>query len=82
MGDAVLSAFEQCYRVWQEKGFAPFMDEYKSCSYLMGKRVRMQLLNGDPIVEGAVVGVDDSACLLVDDGTKVCAVNSGEAHIL
>ena len=82
VGDAVLSAFEQCYRVWQEKGFAPFMDEYKSCSYLMGKRVRMQLLNGDPIVEGAVVGVDDSACLLVDDGAKVCAVNSGEAHIL
>lgn len=82
VGDAILSAFGQCYPVWQANGFAPFMDEYKSCSYLEGKRVRMQLLNGSVIVEGTVVGVDDSACLLVDDGSQIRTVNSGEAHLL
>ena len=82
VGDAILSAFEQCYPVWKEKGFDPFMDEYKSCSYLQGKHVRMQLLNGTAIVEGVVVGVDENALLLVDDGTKVVPVNSGEAHVL
>ena len=82
IGDAVLSAFAQCYPVWQERGFEPFLKEYQSCSYLQGKRVRMQLLNGDVIVEGTVVGVDDSACLLVDDGTRIVPVNSGEAHVL
>lgn len=82
VGDAILSAFKQCYPVWQANGFDPFMDEYKSCSYLQGKRVRMQLLNGDTIVEGVVVGIDDSAQLLVDDGTGPKPVNSGEAHIL
>lgn len=82
VGDAVLSAFEQCYPVWQSNGFDPFMKEYKACSYLDGKKVRMQLLNGDTIVEGTVVGVDESAQLLVDDGSRVTPVNSGEAHIL
>lgn len=82
VGDAILSAFGQCYPVWQERGFDPFMDEYKECSYLQDKRVRMQLLSGAVIAEGTVVGVDDSALLLVDDGTKVITVNSGEAHLL
>ena len=82
VGDAILSAFHQCYPVWQENGFDPFLKQYQSCSYLTGKHVRMQLLNGDVIVEGKVVGVDDSACLLVDDGTGIKQVNSGEAHIL
>ncbi|HAM16186.1 MAG TPA: biotin--[acetyl-CoA-carboxylase] ligase [Eggerthellaceae bacterium] len=83
VGDAILSSFAQCYPVWLENGFDPFVKEYESCSYLQGKRVRMQLLNGDVIVEGTVVGIDRAtACLLVDDGTQVRPVNSGEAHIL
>ena len=82
LGDAVLSAFAQCYPVWEERGFDPFMKEYLSCNYLMGRNVRMQLLNGDVIVEGLVVGIDKSARLLVDDGTQIVPVNSGEAHVL
>ena len=83
VGDAILSAFAQCYPVWQANGFEPFLKEYESCSYLQGKRVRMQLLNGSVIVEGTVVGIDEkTACLKVDDGTQVQLVNSGEAHIL
>lgn len=83
VGNAVLSSFAQCYPVWQSNGFTPFLKEYESCSYLQGKNVRMQLLNGNVIVEGKVVGIDEAtACLKVDDGTKVQLVNSGEAHIL
>ena len=82
VGDAVISAFGQCYPVWLERGFDPFIDEYKSCSYLQGKHVRMQLLNGTVIVEGTVVGIDDTAQLLVDDGENLVAVNSGEARVV
>ena len=82
VGDAILSSFEQCYPVWQERGFDPFMDEYRSCSYLQGKHVRMALLNGTTIAEGEVVGIDENAFLLVDDGATVHSVNSGEAHVL
>ena len=83
IGDGVLSAFGQCYPVWQEKGFEPFYEQYQSCSYLQGKRVRMQMLNGNVIAEGRVVGIDEkTACLKVDDGTGVRLVNSGEAHLL
>ena len=83
VGDAILSAFDQCYPVWQSNGFEPFLKEYESCSYLQGKEVRMQLLNGDVIVEGTVIGIDEkTACLKVDDGVKVVLVNSGEAHII
>ena len=83
VGDAVLSSFWQCYPVWQANGFDPFLKEYEQCSYLQGKRVRMQLLSGDVIVEGTVVGVEPKTlCLLVNDGTQVVQVNSGEAHLL
>ena len=83
VGDAILSAFEQCYSVWQANGFDPFMREYQSCNYLQGKLVRMQTLNGEVITEGTVVGVDDkTACLMVDDGVRVQVVNSGEAILL
>ena len=82
VGDAIISAFAQCYPVWLSNGFAPFKREFVSCSYLMGKKVSMQLLNGDVIVEGLACGVDDNGCLLVDDGTTVHAVNSGEAHVI
>lgn len=83
VGDAILSAFAQCYPVWQSNGFDPFFKEYISCSYLQGKRVRMQLLSGNVIAEGTVIGIDkNTACLLVDDGTEVHKVNSGEAHLL
>lgn len=83
VGNAVLSAFGQCYPVWQANGFEPFIKEYESCSYLQGKHVRMQLLNGDVIVEGIVLGIDEkTACLKIDDGTQVRLVNSGEAHII
>ena len=34
------------------------------------------------IAEGLACGIDDSGCLLVDEGTTVTAVNSGEAHVL
>ena len=83
IGDAVLSAFGQCYPVWKANGFDPFLKEYESCSYLQGKHVRMQLLNGNVIAEGTVVGIDEkTACLKVDDGTQIRLVNSGEAHLL
>ena len=82
VGNAVLSSFMQCYPVWQERGIEPFLKEYQSCNYLLGRRVSMQLLNGNVIVEGAVIGIDFDGCLLVDDGVQVHRVNSGEAHIL
>ena len=79
----MLSAFAQCYPVWLSNGFTPFLREYQECSYLQGKRVRMQLLNGNVIVEGTVVGVDENtANLKVDDGTRIMLVNSGEAHLI
>jgi len=82
VGDSVLSAFAQCYPVWLENGFDPFMREYLSSGYLIGKRVRMQLINGNVIVEGDVVGMDMGGCLLVDNGAQIVRVNSGEAHVL
>jgi BirA family biotin operon repressor/biotin-[acetyl-CoA-carboxylase] ligase len=82
VGDAILSAFAQCYPVWLSNGFAPFKKEFVSCNYLLGKHVRMQLLNGDIIAEGMAAGIGDDGCLLVDDGTRLVAVNSGEAHVL
>ena len=60
VGNAILSAFDQCYPVWQEKGFEPFLKEYESCSYLQGKIVRMQLLSGDVIVEEFCPGTEIS----------------------
>ena len=83
VGDAILSAFDQCYTVWLSNGFEPFLKEYQNCSYLQGKHVRMQLLDGRPITEGTVVGIDETTGYLkINDGSQICLVNSGEAHVL
>ena len=82
VGDAILSAFDQCYTVWLSNGFEPFLKEYQSCSYLDGKSVRMQLLDGRPIAEGTVVGVDKTGYLMINDGEQIRLINSGEAHLL
>ena len=77
VGDAVLSAFEERYALWQREGFAVFASEFNNASSLNGQAVDVVDMGGALLASGTVDGVDDQGRLVVDG----IPVSSGEAHI-
>lgn len=80
--NAFLERFSEMYEAWCTEGFSIFLDEYRSCSFLMGKCVSITDLNGHKMAEGEVAGVTPLGHLLIcgKDGESHEIV-SGEAHI-
>ncbi len=80
---AVLEAFSELYPAWTAHGFAPLLPEYAAHAALDGLRVSVENIDGSPVAEGVVRGVDEQGRLLVEPplGGDLVAVSSGEAHI-
>lgn len=76
-----LAYFSAPYALWQEKGFAPFVDAYTKFSYLTGKMVHIVNQNGTEHARGRVTGVHPSGCLLVNACSNARLISSGEVHI-
>lgn len=76
-----LAYFSAPYALWQEKGFAPFVDAYTKFSYLTGKMVHIVNQNGTEHARGRVAGVHPSGCLLVNTSSNARLISSGEVHI-
>lgn len=76
-----LAYFSAPYALWQEKGFAPFVDAYTKFSYLTGKMVHIVNQNGAEHARGRVAGVHPSGCLLVNTSSNARLISSGEVHI-
>ena len=76
-----LAYFSAPYALWQEKGFAPFVDAYTIFSYLTGKMVHIVNQNGTEHARGRVAGVHPSGCLLVNTSSNARLISSGEVHI-
>ncbi len=81
---AVLISFSEAYEMWLDLGFAPFLPEYEACAYLTGHQVSVEDVEGAPVIEGIVQGVDEQGRLLVtnSDTGKSSALVSGEVHLL
>ncbi len=80
--EAVLASFSDAYEAWRNRGFAVLLPEYESCAYLTGRHVSVENLDGSPIAEGLVQGVDEQGRLLVQSAEgMIVALSSGEAHI-
>lgn len=56
-----------------------FLEEYRRRSVLIGKDIN--IIKGDDIRPAKVLGIDDSACLMVRDDNGVHALDSGEISI-
>lgn len=81
VGDAVLDELARRYQTWCTSGFASFLEEYRACQSLEGKRVKIAALDDTTMAVGTVVGIDERGCLLLDTEQGVVAISSGEAHL-
>ncbi len=81
---AVLDEFSTLYAAWRDRGFSHLLAEYEACSYLVGRQVRVENLDGSLVAQGIVCGTDEHAHLLVlpAEGATPVAVSSGEVHIV
>lgn len=82
VADAILVQFAPVYDQWCREGLSPFVDELNRCESLMGSRVCMVDISGEPLAQGVAERVDEYGRLVLrcDDGSEK-AVASGEAHI-
>jgi BirA family biotin operon repressor/biotin-[acetyl-CoA-carboxylase] ligase len=79
---ALLVQFQVHYLAWCQSGFAPFREEYEVSLFNKGGRVSMETVDGRPLQEGLLLGVDDEGRLLVlGDDAVLRPVSSGEVHI-
>lgn len=76
-----LAYFSTPYALWQQQGFAPFVDAYSKYAYLTGKMVHIVNQNGREQIRGRVAGVHPSGCLLVNTCSNIRLISSGEVHI-
>jgi len=66
--------------VFAEKGFAPFMQQWKKMDGLNGQMVDIAV--GNRSLHGIVSGIDQSGALLLDTGTEMLSLRSGEVSIM
>lgn len=58
----ILSQWDKNYELYQEKGFSPFLKEYKNLSFLIGKRIKV--IMGNQEIEGKVKDVNEEGLVL------------------
>jgi len=64
---------------FSEQGFAPFMDAWQQWDTLHGQNITVH--KGDDAITGEVVGVDVQGGLLLDTGSTVLKLHSGEVSL-
>ncbi len=79
--ELMLHEVEQRYLVWRSEGFAAFYDEYSRRFAYRGKRATLSSVDGATCLEGVIEGVDSQGRILVNDGSALVPMASGEVHI-
>ena len=79
---AMLAAMEKRYRIWCDRGFSAFIDEYGMRFAYRNKRATLALIDGTETIDGIIRGVDESGRLIVEDATgALVPMSSGEVHV-
>lgn len=80
---ALIASFQERYSQWAAQGFAACAEDFRDCMTLLGSQIEVVKLDGTPLAQGKVVGVNNDGLLLVQDAAgATIGVASGEAHIL
>jgi len=65
--------------LFTSQGFGSFMDQWVQMDALKGQKVSTQ--SGNDMVEGIAMGIDENGALLLDTGTNVVKLHSGEVSL-
>jgi BirA family biotin operon repressor/biotin-[acetyl-CoA-carboxylase] ligase len=76
---AFLSQFETLYRRFRRDGIAPFLDDYRKRSLLLGREVIVT--QGPLTIQGRAITIDENGALIVRDGRKNTVIFAGEATL-
>lgn len=76
---AFLAEFEKLYRGFRRDGISPFLGDYRERSVLVGHEVIVR--QGDQIIAGKAVAIDDNGALIVQKGRDNWVVLAGEATL-
>ncbi len=74
-----LAAFEKLYRGFRREGIAPYLDDYRRRSLLLGREVNVVL--GRQTIRGMAIAIDDNGALIVRDGQRDTVIFAGEASL-
>jgi BirA family biotin operon repressor/biotin-[acetyl-CoA-carboxylase] ligase len=74
-----LAAFERLYRGFRREGIAPYLDDYRRRSLLLGREVSVVL--GRETIRGKAVAIDENGALIVRVGRQDRVVFAGEASL-
>ena len=77
---SLIDSFLECLRVFLERGFAPFISEYRGLSVLIGRRVSLHTSADTAPSQGVVVdhGEDGALVVRLDGGATDARFLSGE----
>lgn len=78
---AVLDALGEVYPHWLTDGFQAVAQEYAEHAALTGCKVTVQHVDGSPMSQGVVEGVDPFGRLLLRTEDGVIGLSSGEVHL-
>lgn len=73
----LLGAFTALFDPWRAAAGRGLLPAYRQACSTLGRAVRVQLPNGEPL-EGRAVDVDEEGRLLVDDGRRVHLLGAGD----
>jgi len=64
---------------FSERGFAPFRNPWKQMDGLKGKMI--EVFSGSGSVQGVAAGIDERGALMLDTGTEILKLHSGEVSL-
>lgn len=76
---AYLMSFENLYRGFRRDGIAPFLEDYRKQSLLLGREVVVR--QGYTEIAGKAIGIDDNGALIIRSGRTDTAIFAGEATL-
>lgn len=76
----ILSEVETLFGIFEQQGFAPFVEEYQTANRDHGRAVRL-LQNGSLLAEGELVGVDKDGALLLQAADGIKRMVGGEISL-
>lgn len=80
--ETVLDGLDRAYALWQQEGFATFMQDFDACLAHRDKAVEVRDIAGKVHESGVLRGVDDGGRLLIEHNGALSCISSGELCLL
>ncbi|MDD4414548.1 MAG: biotin--[acetyl-CoA-carboxylase] ligase [Oscillospiraceae bacterium] len=77
----IVNRLEPLWLTLREEGFSPLLERYSDLCINIGKDVCVLSPDGRVLHKGRAVGISPDGRLMVDDGSGIISVNSGEVSI-